>query len=82
VFLSNFVTARPLAVTIPNFTLHKKHLMSICIEKEHAFNAGWNELKEKGYLKVYRIPKDKKGLFLSSQTLSAYAGYRRFPGRL
>ena len=42
-------------ITIPNFKLSKSYLINQGIEGESAFNTMWNELKEKGYLKQYRI---------------------------
>ena len=42
-------------ITIPNFKLSKSYLIKRGIEGESAFNTMWNELKEKGYLKQYRI---------------------------
>lgn len=42
-------------ITIPNFKLSKSYLMKQGLEGETAFNSMWNELKEKGYLKQYRI---------------------------
>ena len=42
-------------ITIPNFKLSKSYLIKQGIEGESAFNTMWNELKEKGYLKQYRI---------------------------
>lgn len=51
-------------VSIPDFTLYKGHLMSICKEKEKAFDSAWKELKVNGYLKQYRIPKGKNDAFV------------------
>jgi hypothetical protein len=48
---------------IPNFDLYKKFLMDRCMEGDKAFNSAWNELKQKGYLKVYRIPGANHGRF-------------------
>ncbi len=42
-------------ITIPNFKLSKSYLIKQGSEGETAFNSMWNELKEKGYLKQYRI---------------------------
>ena len=42
-------------ITIPNFNLSKSYLIKQGLEGESAFNTMWNELKEKGYLKQYRI---------------------------
>ena len=42
-------------VTIPNFTLNKRYLMSLSKEGERAFDSTWKELKEAGYLKQYRL---------------------------
>lgn len=42
-------------ITLENFTLYKSTLYNKCIEKEKAFESAWNELKDNGYLKQYRI---------------------------
>lgn len=42
-------------IDIPNFILYKSYLQKICIEGERAFESGWNELKDNGYLKQYKI---------------------------
>ena len=42
-------------VTIPNFTLNKRYLMSLSKEGERAFDSTWKELKDAGYLKQYRL---------------------------
>lgn len=42
-------------ITIENFTLYKGTLVNSCMEKGKGFENTWNELKEKGYLKQYRI---------------------------
>ena len=42
-------------VTIPNFVLNKKYLMSLSKEGERAFDSTWKELKDAGYLKQYRL---------------------------
>jgi hypothetical protein len=49
-------------IHIPNFELTKSFLMSVSPSGETAFNSEWKELKEKGYLKQFRIC-DKKGVF-------------------
>lgn len=51
-------------ITIPDFILYKSYLMSICKEKEKAFDSAWKELKVNGYLKQYRIPKGKNDSFV------------------
>lgn len=43
---------------IPNFTLYKSYLCSMCKEGRDSFNSAWNELKDKGYLTVYQISKE------------------------
>ena len=42
-------------ITIPDFKLSKSYLMNKGEEGESAFNSMWKELKDKGYLKQYRI---------------------------
>ncbi len=42
-------------ITIPNFVLYKSFLISNATEGTTAFNSAWNELKEKGYLKQYKM---------------------------
>lgn len=49
-------------ITIPNFKLYKRHLMQMSTEGQKAFQTAWNELKENGYLKQYRI-RDESGGF-------------------
>ena len=48
-------------ITIPNFKLSKSYLMKTGPEGETAFNSMWKELKEKGYLKQYRISVNNNG---------------------
>ena len=47
-------------LTIEDWTLYKGYLMEQCSEGRESFNAGWNELKNRGYLLQYRV-KDEKG---------------------
>lgn len=42
-------------VTLEDFTVYKSFLQSKCCEGKKAFDAAWKELKEKGYLKQYRL---------------------------
>ena len=42
-------------ITMETFTLYKSYLMSQCCEGERAFDSAWKELKEKGYLKQYKM---------------------------
>ena len=42
-------------ITLENFTLYKGFLKSKCTDGERAFDSGWKELKEKGYLKQYKM---------------------------
>ena len=51
-------------ITLPDFTLYKNHLMSLCLEGTKAFNSAWREIKEKGYLKQYRIPGGENDTFI------------------
>ena len=46
-------------ITFEDITLTKSFLLYMCTEKEKAFESIWNELKEKGYLKVYLRPSSK-----------------------
>lgn len=50
-------------LVIPGFTLYRRHLLSICIEKETAFKTSWDELKEAGYLVQYKL-KGPSGTFI------------------
>lgn len=51
-------------ITIPNFKLYKSYLMSVCVEGQCSFDSAWNELKNKGYLKIFKIAKaDTKGFY-------------------
>jgi len=51
-------------VTLESFTIYKDYLVSICKEGTKSFDGGWKELKDNGYLKVYRIPsKENRGKF-------------------
>ena len=47
-------------ITMDNFTLYKSFLMSRCCEGERAFDSAWKELKESGYLKMYKIREGAK----------------------
>lgn len=40
----------------PNYELRKWYLIKQCKEGEKAFDSAWKELKDTGYLKIYRIP--------------------------
>ena len=51
-------------INIPSYDLYKGYLMKICLEGERAFNAAWKELKEHGYLKLYRMPGKQCGRFV------------------
>ena len=42
--------------TMPGLTLTKSFLATHCLEKERAFNSAWDELKTRGFLKVYFTP--------------------------
>lgn len=42
-------------LSTPNFTVYKSFLIEESTDGIKSFNSGWNELKEKGYLKQYRI---------------------------
>lgn len=57
-------------ITIHNFKLYKSYLMSVCVEGQCSFDSAWNELKEKGYLKIYKIAKsDSKGFYYEYELL-------------
>lgn len=57
-------------ITIPNFKLYKSYLMSVCVEGQCSFDSAWNELKKKGYLKIYKIAKsDSKGFYYEYELL-------------
>ena len=46
-------------ITMPGYTLRKKTLMNLVTDGVRSFNSGWDELKEKGYLKQMRIRIEK-----------------------
>ena len=46
-------------ISIPDFTLYKDFLIKQSNDGERSFNSGWNELKEKGYLKIYKTQTPK-----------------------
>lgn len=46
-------------ITIPKFTLYKSKLIEGSTDGLRAFNSAWDELKEHGYLKQYRIREEK-----------------------
>lgn len=46
-------------ITFEDMELTKSFIRSLCVEKEKAFESIWNELKQKGYLKVYLKPSPK-----------------------
>lgn len=46
-------------ITIPKFTLYKSKLIKGSTDGLRAFNSAWDELKEHGYLKQYRIREEK-----------------------
>lgn len=43
-------------ITIPDIELKKSKLRALCQEGEKAFDTVWKELKDAGYLKIYRSP--------------------------
>lgn len=52
-------------ITIPDWELYVNHLVSLSKDGFKSFNTGWKELKDKGYLKQYRIPnKENRGAFI------------------
>lgn len=54
ILIRSFIT---LIEADPSFVLTKTFLIAHCLEKERAFNSAWDELKSRGYLKVYINPK-------------------------
>jgi hypothetical protein len=50
-------------ITMPNYDLYKWFLIKQCKEGEKAFQSAWQELKDTGYLKQFRIPSGKRGQF-------------------
>lgn len=42
-------------ISIPNFELYKSFLERMSKDGRDGFNSAWKELKDKGYLKVYKI---------------------------
>jgi hypothetical protein len=50
-------------ITLPELRLTKTFLQKKCKEKDKAFDSAWKELKDCGYLKLYRIPSGKNDAF-------------------
>jgi hypothetical protein len=50
-------------ITMPDYDLYKWNLIKQCKDGEKAFQSAWQELKDTGYLKQFRIPSGKKGQF-------------------
>lgn len=50
-------------ITMPDFDLYKGYLIKQCKEGEKAFQSAWQELKDRGYLKQFRIPSGNSGQF-------------------
>lgn len=62
-------------ITMENFDLYKWYLLNQCKEGEKAFESGWNELKDYGYLKQYRIrikERDEEGKVLVNNFIYEY----------
>jgi hypothetical protein len=58
-------------ITIDNFTIYKATLQKDCKEKDASFNATWQELKQKGYLKQHRFITSEGKFIYSYQLLEA-----------
>ena len=56
-------------ITLENFTLYKGFLKSKCCEGVRAFDSAWNELKETGYLKQYKMRKGGKTFYYEYELL-------------
>ena len=56
-------------ITLDGFTLYKSFLMRQCCEGERAFDTAWKELKETGYLKMYKIREGAKTFFYEYELL-------------
>lgn len=56
-------------ITLDDFVLYKNYLMSLCKEGERAFGSTWQELKDAGYLKQYRIPTKESGFIYEYELL-------------
>ena len=50
-------------ITLPELRLTKTFLQKKCKEKDKAFDSAWKELKDCGYLKLYRTPSGKNDAF-------------------
>lgn len=48
----------------PNYRLYKRNLLKLCKEGSKAFDSAWKELKDTGYLKIYRIPSGDNDRFI------------------
>ena len=51
-------------INTPDYDLYKWYLLKLCREGERAFDSAWKELKEHGYLKLYRMPGQKRAQFV------------------
>lgn len=56
-------------ITLDSFTLYKSFLMKKCIEGERAFDSAWKELKEKGYLKQYKMREGARSFYYEYELL-------------
>ena len=56
-------------ITMEDFTLYKWFLQSKCKEGERAFDSAWNELKETGYLKQYKMREGAKTFYYEYELL-------------
>ncbi len=59
-------------ITNPTITCTKAFLLSTCLEGEKSFNSSWDELKERGYLRVhFHVEKGRKGFISEYELLDA-----------
>ena len=63
-------------ITLDNFTLYKSFLMKQCCEGERAFDGAWKELKQTGYLKMYKIREGAKTFIYEYELLVELLSYR------
>lgn len=67
-------------ISIPDFTLYKDFLMKQSCDGEKSFNSGWKELKEKGYLKIYKA-QTPKGFIYEYELLDEPTPPKRTSGK-
>ncbi len=58
-------------ITIEDFIVYKRFLLSQCSEGKKAFESAWKELKDTGYLLQYRMQDEKKHFYYEYELLDS-----------